>query len=46
MESQDPFTALESGAIELHEIFMSYKSAGFSPEEALTLVGILLADYD
>jgi hypothetical protein len=46
MENQDPFTALESGAIELHEIFISYKRAGFSPEEALTLVGILLADND
>jgi hypothetical protein len=43
MESQDPFSVLDSGAIELHEIFMSYKKAGFSPDEALTLVGILLA---
>jgi hypothetical protein len=44
MESQDPFTVLDSGAIELHEIYMSYKKAGFSPDEALTLVGILLSN--
>jgi len=44
MESQDPFSVLDSGAIELHEIYMSYKKAGFSPDEALTLVGILLSN--
>jgi hypothetical protein len=43
MESEDPFTALDSGAIELHEMYMSYKNAGFSSDEALTLVGILLS---
>lgn len=46
MESQDPFTALDTGAIELHEIYMSYKNAGFSPDEALTLVGVLLVGND
>jgi|1048.fasta_scaffold105769_2 hypothetical protein len=44
MEIQDPFKALDSTAIELHEIFISYKNAGFTSDEALTLVGILLSN--
>lgn len=46
MEIEDPLTALDSGAIELHEIFCAYKRAGFTPDEALTLVGVLLTDND
>ena len=46
MEIEDPLSALDSGAIELHEVISAYKKAGFSPDEALTLVGILLAGND
>ena len=41
MEELKFFTPLEAGAIETHEIFLDYKSAGFTSEEALTLVGIM-----
>ena len=44
MEGLKFFTPLEAGAIETHEIFLAYKSAGFTSDEALTLVGILLMD--
>ena len=44
MEELEFLTPLETGAIETHEIFLSYKRAGFTSEEALTLVGILLID--
>jgi hypothetical protein len=46
MEIEDPLSVLDSGAIELHEIFNAYKNAGFTSDEALTLVGILLAGND
>ncbi len=46
MEIEDPLSALDSGAIELHEIFTAYKNAGFTSDEALTLVGVLLAGND
>ena len=46
MEKLEFLTPLETGAIETHEIFLSYKSAGFTSEEALTLVGILLMDNE
>ena len=46
MEGLEFVTPLETGAIETHEIFLAYKSVGFTPEEALTLVGILLMNTD
>ena len=46
MEDLEFCTPLETGAIETHEIFLAYKSAGFTPDEALTLVGILLINTD
>ena len=46
MEDLEFCTPLESGAIETHEIFLAYKSAGFTPDEALTLVGIMLMNND
>ena len=46
MEGLEFCTPLETGAIETHEIFLAYKSAGFTPDEALTLVGILLMNND
>ena len=44
MEELEFLTPLETGAIETHEIFLAYKGVGFTSEEALTLVGILLMD--
>ena len=46
MEDLEFCTPLESGAIDTHEIFLAYKSAGFTPDEALTLVGIMLMNND
>lgn len=46
MEELKFFTPLEAGAIETHEIFLAYKSAGFTSDEALTLVGIMFLDTD
>ena len=46
MEDLEFCTPLESGAIETHEIFLAYKSAGFTSDEALTLIGIMLLDTD
>jgi len=46
MEGLEFHTPLETGAIETHEMFLAYKSAGFTPDEALTLIGILLLDTD
>jgi hypothetical protein len=46
MEGLEFYTPLETGAIETHEMFLAYKSAGFTPDEALTLIGILLLDTD
>ncbi len=39
-------TPLEANAIDMHEIFEAYKSAGFSSDEALTLVGIICMNND
>ena len=46
MEELEFLTPLEVGAIETHEIFLAYKGAGFTPDEALTLVGIMLMNSD
>ena len=46
MEGLEFVTPLETGAIETHEIFLAYKSAGFTPDEALTLVGIMFMNTD
>jgi hypothetical protein len=46
MEGLEFYTPSETGAIETHEMFLAYKSAGFTPDEALTLIGILLLDTD
>ena len=46
MEGLEFVTPLATGAIETHEIFLAYKSAGFTPDEALTLVGIMLMNTD
>jgi len=46
MEGLEFCTPLETGAIETHEIFLAFKSAGFSSDEALTLIGIMLLDTD
>ena len=40
---QDPFTALQASAAQLHELFLSYVNAGFSREEALGLAGVILS---
>jgi hypothetical protein len=34
----DPFSTMEEGAMQLHELFSSYVKAGFTREEALQLV--------
>lgn len=46
MEGLEFVTPLETGAIETHEIFLAYMSAGFTSDEALTLIGIMLLDTD
>jgi hypothetical protein len=39
---QDPITDLAAGAAQVHELYVSYVDAGFTPDQALRLViGIL-----
>lgn len=39
----DPFTQLASAAAQMHELFRTYQSAGFTAEQSLYLVGVMLA---
>lgn len=39
---EDPISKLKEGAVVLHEIFMSYVSAGFTRAEALELAKSVL----
>ena len=39
---QDPLTALGSTAAEMHEIYLAYRKAGFSADEALKIVTEML----
>ena len=39
----DPFTSLDVGAAQTHEMFTAYMRAGFTRAEALQLVGEMLA---
>lgn len=39
----DPLTELAKGAAQVHELFSSYVDAGFSENQALYLVGKMLA---
>ncbi len=38
----NPITVLAEGAAQLHEIFCSYKAAGFTEQQALYLVGLII----
>lgn len=37
-EPVDPITALAEGAAQIHELFLAYVNAGFTPEQALRIV--------
>lgn len=41
-EPIDPLTQLAAGAVQLHELFLSFVAAGFSEVQALQLVIALL----
>lgn len=43
-ESEDPISALASGAIGLHVLFLSYVEAGFTPDQALHLVTAMILE--
>jgi hypothetical protein len=38
----DPITQLTEGAVQMHELFIAYVSAGFTKYEALVLLGTML----
>lgn len=40
----DPMTQLQEGAAQLHELYRTYVDAGFTAQQAIYLVGHLLAN--
>jgi hypothetical protein len=40
----DPFSSLNEGAAQMHEIFLSYKVAGFTDEQSMRLVIVTLRE--
>jgi hypothetical protein len=40
------FTPLQAYAIQAHELFASFKEAGFTPDEAWSLLGHHLPDFE
>jgi len=38
----DPMQAMAEAAVGMHEIFLAYVEAGFSPQQAVYLVGVML----
>jgi hypothetical protein len=44
-EPADPMTSLAEGAIQCHELFSAYVSAGFTRPEALQIVIGIVAAY-
>lgn len=42
--SDDPFTAIQSAAIQMHELLLAYVAAGFTREEAFDLVKTALIE--
>lgn len=42
-EPSDPVTPLMEGAAQCHELYVTYREAGFTAEQSLYLVGQILA---
>lgn len=40
-DSRDPFTAMATAAVAMHELFVEYVKAGFSEEHAIYLVACM-----
>ena len=38
MPPVEQMTALQEGAVQIHELYRSYRSAGFTKDEALTII--------
>jgi hypothetical protein len=43
---EDPFPALGAARTQVHELFESLMSSGFSEKQALTLLAIMMAQGD
>jgi hypothetical protein len=39
----DPMTALSEGAVQVHELFMEYRHAGFTEGQAFAIINTILA---
>ena len=39
----DPFPTMSSGAVALHELYISLVAAGFTEHQALILIGVVLS---
>jgi len=42
---EDPVTSLAVGAVQQHEMFLAYVHAGFTRDEALKLIGAIMAAH-
>jgi len=42
-EPDDPITQLATAAVSLHELYTAYVGAGFTENQALYLVGVILS---
>lgn len=42
-ESVNPFSELAMGATAIHELFLAYRSAGFTTYQAILLIGVTIA---
>lgn len=40
---KDPLTSMLESAIQLHEVYVAYTEAGFTNEQAVYLVGVIIA---
>jgi hypothetical protein len=38
----EPFTAVQEAAVQLHELFRTFRTSGFSERQALDLVGKMM----
>lgn len=38
----DPMSSMEEGAVQLHELYSSYRSAGFDRDQAMELISKVL----
>lgn len=44
MNSEEPLTVLNQGAVAIHELFTAYMEAGFTEDQALKIVVGLLSN--